>query len=245
MLFGSGLLTPAIQNCATALLSGGVPAEWAKLWDSGPEKPQGKMIRSSFINHSNFIVLLILGWLRELVRKRVALGKWKGLLKGSGSVNLLSSPLALGDLFKPATFINALRQQTARLLNTAIDLVKMVCLWDQGSGGGNASKRMKAECPLPCTLSALLLQGATFHSGALQESSPEASELTTTPEVTIGFVSLQCNEMYEAARSVTVPVYQTVSREDFLVELQMPLSADGDQGRWILAGVALFLNEDD
>ena len=200
------------------------------------------------MKNMHFLVFICMytlsAWLRELVRKRVALVKWKGLLgKGAGSANLLSSPLALGDLFKPATFINALRQQTARMLNTAIDLVKMVCLWDQGSG--NSGKRMQAECPLPCTLSAMLLQGATFHSGALQESSPEASELTTTPEVTIGFVPLKCSDMYEGSRSVTVPVYQTVSREDFLTELQMPLSAEGDQGRWILAGVALFLNEDD
>jgi hypothetical protein len=129
------------------------------------------------------------------------------------------------------------------MLNTAIDLVKMVCLWE--GGGGGASKRMMSDCPLPCTLSALLLQGATFHSGALQESSPEASELTTTPEVVIGFVPLQSPDIYDSTRSVTVPVYQTVSREDFLIELQMPLSAEGDQGRWILAGVALFLNEDD
>ena len=243
-MFGSGLLTPAIQSSATALLSGAVPADWLKLWDSGPEKPQG------MYDYSNIVYVVVklqyhcIAWLRDLVRKRVALVKWKGLLgKGAGSTNLLSSPLALGDLFKPATFINALRQQTARLLNTAIDLVKMVCVWDQG--GGNSSKRMQADCPLPCTLSAMLLQGATFHSGALQESSPEASELTTTPEVTIGFVPLKCGDMYEASRSVTVPVYQTVSREDFLTELQMPLSAEGDQGRWILAGVALFLNEDD
>lgn len=187
-----------------------------------------------------------LGWLRELVRKRVALGKWKGQLGKGGSAALLSSPLALGDLFKPATFINALRQQTARLLHTAIDMVKMVCLWDNGgSNSGGGSKRMKSECPLPCSLSALLLQGATFHSGALQESSPEASELTTTPELLVGFVPLTCGDMYEAARSVAVPLYQTVSREDFLLELLMPLGGEGDQNRWVLGGVALFLTEDD
>ncbi len=57
VLFGSGLLTPFIQSIAMSLLSGIVPNEWTKRWDKGPEKPQA--------------------WLRELVRKRVSLGKWK------------------------------------------------------------------------------------------------------------------------------------------------------------------------
>ena len=74
VLFGSGLLTPAIQVAATALLAGTVPGEWSKLWE-GPEKPQG--------------------WLRELVRKRIALGKWKSSLGKGSSANLLSTPLSL------------------------------------------------------------------------------------------------------------------------------------------------------
>jgi hypothetical protein len=41
VLFGSGLLTPAIQTAAISLLAGIVPSEWTKLWDAGPEKPQG------------------------------------------------------------------------------------------------------------------------------------------------------------------------------------------------------------
>jgi dynein heavy chain 2 len=127
------LLTTAIQVAATSLLAGTVPNEWSKLWE-GPEKPQG--------------------WLRELVRKRIALGKWKTSLSKGSSANLLSTPLSLGDLFNPRTFINALRQQTARNLNTAIDLVKMTCSWDSKD-----SRKMKSDCPLPCVLSSLYLQG--------------------------------------------------------------------------------------
>jgi dynein heavy chain 2 len=55
VLFGSGLLTPAIQATAIALLSDRVPGEWLSMWDGGPEKPQK--------------------WLREVVRKRNALQK--------------------------------------------------------------------------------------------------------------------------------------------------------------------------
>ncbi len=214
VLLGSGLLTPAIQAAATSLLSGAVPPDWSRLWE-GPEKPQG--------------------WLRELVRKRLALRKWKDAL---GKNSLLNSPLALGDLFNPRTFINALRQQTARQLGTAIDLVKMVCSWEKDN------RRLKADCPLPCVLSNLLLQGAAF-AGSLRESAPEASEMTPTPEVTIGFVPLGSKDVYEADMAVTVPVYLSPSREDHLTELQMPIAERNDYDKWILSGVALFLNEED
>lgn len=33
VLFGSGLLTPAIQNAASSLLAGTVPSEWKKAWE--------------------------------------------------------------------------------------------------------------------------------------------------------------------------------------------------------------------
>lgn len=218
VLFGSGLLTPAIQSAATALLSGGVPADWRRHWDVGPEKPQA--------------------WLRDLVSKRISLGKWKAALSKGGSANLLSSPLALGDLFNPATFINALRQQTARKLGAAIDLVKMICSWEKDP------RRIANACPLYCTLSGLLLQGADFHSGALQESAPEAAEMTTTPNVCIGFVPISAEDTYPADASVAIPVYLSPTREDLLTELQMPIKGD-DQGKWILSGVALFLSGDD
>jgi hypothetical protein len=92
-------------------------------------------------------------------------------------------------------------------------------------------------------LSNLLLQGATFH-GALKESAPDANEMTPTPEVTIGFVALRVPEVYEKDLSISVPVYLLPNREDHLLELQMPINKSEDYHRWILAGVALFLNEE-
>jgi len=218
VLFGSGLLTPTIQHAATSLLSGAVPTGWRRLWEQGPEKPQA--------------------WLRDLVTKRVSLGKWKAALSKGGSANLLASPLNLGELFHPATFINALRQQTARKLGTAIDLVKMVCSWDKDL------RRMSGGCPLPCTLTNMLLQGADFHSGSLQESAPEAAEMASTPPVCVGFVATSAEDTYRADEAVTIPIYLSPSREDIVADLQMPIRG-GDANRWVLSGVALFLTGDD
>ena len=103
---------------------------------------------------------------------------------------------------------------------------------------------MKSACPLPCTVSGLILQGATFHTGAMKESSPDANEMCPAPNVCIGFTTRDADEMYPEEKSVSLPVYLTPTREEFLLGLQMPID-DGDQERWIQAGVALFLNEDE
>lgn len=172
----------------------------------------------------------------------MALAKWRA---SSGRGNLLNEPLVLGDLFNPATFINALRQQTARKLDTAIDRVKMVCTWAP-ERDEKGVRKMKSVCPLPCTLTSLLLQGAAFSAaGILQEAAPEANELTPAPSVCVGFVPSDASEPYEADEAIGIPVFLSASREDFLMELQVPTDSRTDHGKWVLAGVALFLREDD
>lgn len=248
-----------IHSIATALLSDRVPSEWTTNppkggpagWQTGPEtSPQG--------------------WLRELIRKRIALQKWvnavnKGVLLDAGAVSSgtggSSGGLVLGDLFNPSTFINALRQQTTRLLKVPIDQLKLVCYWGAGEGGGGkeGGGRGKAaampksltyiDSPLTCILSSLLLQGASFHQ-QLQESRPDASELCGAPNVTIGFVDKSDHTpIYAAGTAVSIPVYLTPTREEFLMELQMPIQpgAGGqrdDAHKWVMAGVALFLTEE-
>ena len=68
--------------------------------------------------------------------------------------------------------------------------------------------------------------------------------MTTTPSVCIGFVPITSPDTYPAESSVTIPIYLSPTREDVLTELQMPIR-EGDQNRWILSGVALFLTGDD
>ena len=220
ILFGSGLLTPAIQIAASSLLAGSTPVEWSSRWE-GPEKPQA--------------------WISELVRKRMALLKWQSsATKGT----LLEEPRSLGDLFNPATFVNALRQQTARLLNTAIDRVKMICLWETNKSGLRESFSRSGDCPLPCQLTSLLLQGATFSDGMLEDSPSDGTELTHTSDVMIGFVSVDGKDPYASKNFISLPVYHSISREEFLMELKVPIDTD-DSKRWVLAGVSLFLSGDE
>ena len=215
LLYGTGLLTPMIQSISSALLSDRVPTEWTKKWETGPEKP--------------------LVWVRELVRRRISLMKWKSaVLKSS----LFDDPLQLRDLFNPLTFINALRQQTARKLGTAIDKVHLSSSWDKDP------RKLRKDCPLLCQLSGLLLQGAAFPSGVLREASSDASELTPAPNVFIGFVP-EGDEANENEDALPVPLYLSPTRESLLLQLHMPVPNPDEKDRWILAGIALFLNDDE
>ena len=68
-----------------------VPLSWYNLWE-GPDDPTL--------------------YLRSLVAKALALGAWEE--KGRAGTLLQEGALDLSELFHPNTFLNALRQQTAR-----------------------------------------------------------------------------------------------------------------------------------
>lgn len=102
ILSGQGMLTAKSQRDATELLTGAVPSQWSAKWE-GPTAPTQ--------------------WIRALNKKAAALLGWvKRLQQGQ----LLNSGVHLGDLFHPETFLNALRQKSARRLKLAIDELKLV-----------------------------------------------------------------------------------------------------------------------
>ena len=132
---GSALLTPDIQRLAQALLRNETPMSWAKLWD-GPEDP--------------------LVWCRQAVAKTIALGNWADNVHDG---SLLDSELDLSELFKPDVFLNALRQQTARIAHVPMDKLKFVAQWRESS----------VKLPLPCKISSLRIQGAMYDGRQLAE----------------------------------------------------------------------------
>ena len=67
-----------------------VPVSWLREWE-GPEEPAL--------------------YLRSLVGKTLALGVWEERVREG---RVLQDTLDLSELFHPDTFLNALRQQTAR-----------------------------------------------------------------------------------------------------------------------------------
>lgn len=114
----------------------------------------------------------------------------------------------------------------------------MICGWDRDG------KMVKSNSAIPCTLSGLYLQGASFHGAVLRESASDANEISSAPNVTIGFVEAGRSETSDSLdKTIGIPLYLTPTREELLTELAIPI--DGDYDRWVLAGVALFMSEDE
>lgn len=108
VLNGTELLTPMIESEATSLLKNMVPPAWEKGWE-GPENPSN--------------------WIRTINRKGLALAGW---FTKAQSNSVLRGNVTLSDLLHPETFLNALRQRSARILKIAINELKLVSSFEQG-----------------------------------------------------------------------------------------------------------------
>ena len=109
VVYGTALLTPQIQAVATNLMAGNVPIAWAKKWE-GPGKPAA--------------------WLALLARKAVAITSWQAKAHDG---TLLDVELDLNDVFRPLTFLNALRQLAARKTSCPMDALELVSGWSKNS----------------------------------------------------------------------------------------------------------------
>ncbi|KAL3666923.1 hypothetical protein V7S43_007870 [Phytophthora oleae] len=209
VIYGTGLLTPAIQTVAKALLKGVVPTEWAAQWE-GSEN--------------------VATWLRGLAMRKRALSEWQ---EAVGTGQLLSKGLDLSELLHPGTFLNALRQQSAREQKCSMDGMKLLSCWEREKLSGTKVEWFE--------LTRLLLQGASFEGGTLLEAVSDAQELVAVPSCYVAFVREDAQEMYEKENCIKTPLYYATDRERMLVEISMPIA--GDRARWVLAGVALFLGD--
>jgi len=209
VLNGNGLLNSMLLSDGTVLLEGKVPWRWAKHW-YGPEEAGA--------------------WLKQLLRQRAALNRWMNAVEAQ---NLLSSTLSLGDLFRPKTFLNALRQETARATGVAIDSLKLTCSWDK--------TLLPKTAAVQVSVTGLWLQGCSFSDQVLGTLSPDSPTVCSVPAVTLSYMRDDDTEPYGAGggSSLAVPVYICSSREEFVCDLKVPCK--GNTRRWVVAGVALFL----
>jgi len=98
----------------------------------------------------------------------------------------LTSALDLGDLFHPDTFLNALRQLTARSIQVSMDELKFVCKW----GGGTVSAKHCVK------IGNLQIEGCLFDGMVLSECSRDSNSIVMLPPVSIGWVPKVPNLLY-------------------------------------------------
>eukprot|EP01116_Phalansterium_solitarium_P024803 TRINITY_DN91_c0_g1_i2.p1 TRINITY_DN91_c0_g1~~TRINITY_DN91_c0_g1_i2.p1 ORF type:complete len:4088 (+),score=2028.04 TRINITY_DN91_c0_g1_i2:171-12434(+) len=205
---GSALLTPDLLKIGSALVKGQLPDAWLDEWP-GPED--------------------VYAWLGGLISRAQALAGWS---EKANAGTLMRGAIDLNEIYRPDAFLNALRQQTARLAGCALDTLKLVSSPDQ---------KLLSNCKLPVDITGLLLQGAAFDSGKLSEAFADAATVVPIPHYYIGWIPQDLPDPHKGDNCINAPLYLSGKRDKFICEIGLP--CQGDRVKWILAGVALFLTE--
>jgi len=145
----------------------------------------------------------------------------------------LEGPINLSDLFHPETFLNALRQRSARQLKIAIDELKLV----------SSFENTKIRKDTAVALDGLWLQGCEFDGKKLidiKDNGGLSRELISLPTCHIGWIGKEEPDPYQDGSTVVTPIYHTLDREKLLCTVAIP--NQGDSSLRIIGGVALFLN---
>merc|ERR1711988_1131723 len=123
--------------------------------------------------------------------KASALKSWVARV---GSQQLLKTKLCLRDLFRPANFLNALRQQAARTYRVSMDRMQLVT---SNEGSLNQFVCINVE--------GLLLQGAVYDSGRLTDVATD-SEM---PSLSMAWVRDEDAAQFQQSSTAKIPMYLT------------------------------------
>uniref|UniRef100_A0A8C9YIH5 Dynein cytoplasmic 2 heavy chain 1 n=1 Tax=Sander lucioperca TaxID=283035 RepID=A0A8C9YIH5_SANLU len=155
---GTQLLTPEVQKLATALLNQECPLTWQNKWE-GPEEP--------------------MQYLRAVVTQALATQSW---VERAGRQALLSDTLDLSELFHPDTFLNALRQETARSMGCSMDSLVFVSSW----------RSPIAQAKLQVKVGGLQLEGCSFDGVHLCENQHDSPSVSAVPPCYMAWVPQVC-----------------------------------------------------
>ncbi|CAF4098111.1 unnamed protein product, partial [Rotaria socialis] len=163
---------------------------------------------------------------------RVVVSKAKAMQQITSSIkdrDIFSQTISLSDLFRPDTFLNALRQQTARETKQPMDTLILNTSW---SGESKHGKNVSIK------ISGLQLEGCSFDGGRLSESAPDSPSVTAFPSCSIAWIPRDAVQQ-DTREIISLPVYFSAARDKIVTRLNVPCSSDKD--KWLQCGAALFL----
>ncbi|XP_017286523.1 cytoplasmic dynein 2 heavy chain 1 isoform X3 [Kryptolebias marmoratus] len=205
---GTQLLTPEVQKLATALLNQECSLTWQNKWE-GPEEP--------------------MQYLRAIVTRTLAIQSW---VERAGRQALLSDILDLSELFHPDTFLNALRQETARSMGCSMDSLAFVSSW----------KSPIAQAKLQVKVGGLQLEGCWFDGTHLSENQHNSPSVSAVPPCYMAWVpQTSAANLAASEESIWLPLYTSSERVKVVTHISLPCRANPNQ--WIQAGAALFLKQ--
>ncbi|XP_077915202.1 cytoplasmic dynein 2 heavy chain 1 isoform X5 [Halichoerus grypus] len=142
---------------------------------------------------------------------------------------LLSDTLDLSELFHPDTFLNALRQETARAMGCSVDSLKFVASW----------KGRLQEAKLQIKMGGLLLEGCSFDGSRLLENHHDSPSVSPVLPCYVGWIPQGAYGPYSPDECISLPVYTSSERDRVVANIDVPCG--GNQDQWIQCGAALFL----
>uniref|UniRef100_A0A7N6ADW8 Cytoplasmic dynein 2 heavy chain 1 n=1 Tax=Anabas testudineus TaxID=64144 RepID=A0A7N6ADW8_ANATE len=202
---GTQLLNPEVQKLATALLNQECPLTWQNKWD-GPEEP--------------------MQYLRAVVTRALAIQGW---VERAGRKALLTDSLDLSELFHPDTFLNALRQETARSMSCSMDSLVFVSSW----------RSPIAQAKLQVKVGGLQLEGCSFDGVHLCENQHDSPSVSAVPPCYMAWNTAPDSAASE--ESIWLPLYTSSERVKVVTHICLPCGANPSQ--WIQSGAALFLKQ--
>uniref|UniRef100_A0A671UTN4 Cytoplasmic dynein 2 heavy chain 1 n=1 Tax=Sparus aurata TaxID=8175 RepID=A0A671UTN4_SPAAU len=205
---GTQLLTPEVQKLATALLNQECPLTWQNKWE-GPEEP--------------------MQYLRAVVTQALAIQSW---VERAGRQALLSDTLDLAELFHPDTFLNALRQETARSMGCSMDSLVFVSSW----------RSPITQAKLQVKVGGLQLEGCSFDGVHLCENQHDSPSVSAVPPCYMAWVPQNsAADSTASEESIWLPLYTNSERVKVVTHICLPCGANPNQ--WIQTGAALFLKQ--
>ncbi|CAK8696967.1 unnamed protein product [Clavelina lepadiformis] len=205
---GTQLLTKEVHQLANSILQQQTPLQWHSMWE-GPDDP--------------------MQYLHALVAKTMALQGWeekaqRGSLLGSDELNL-------ADLFHPNTFLNAVRQKTARDSKMSMDELKFTCSWKGQISGSNCNVK----------IGNLLLEGCSFDGMRLSESQRNSATVSAVPPFYVAWIAKDATSPYNSNETISMPIYTSPTRESIVTCLDVPCG--GQHMTWVQSGAALLLQQ--
>ncbi|KAL6471906.1 hypothetical protein MHYP_G00205560 [Metynnis hypsauchen] len=167
-------------------------------------------------------------YLRAVVARALAVQSWVERVEKN---TLLSDILDLSELFHPDTFLNALRQETARSMGCSMDSLKFVASWKSQIPGAK----------LQVKVGGLQLEGCKFDGNRLSENQHDSPSVSAVPACYMAWIPQSVSGSYSPEECVWLPVYTSAERVRVVTNVQLPCG--GNQDQWIQCGAALFLKQ--
>jgi dynein heavy chain 2 len=164
-------------------------------------------------------------WLSALAKKQASTVEWHRSYKAG---TLLTSKLALTDLLRPHTFLNALRQYTARKASVPLAALRL-----RAVAGGSSVPGAKITVALAA--GSMAIQGAKV-DGSGRLAVPDSDTPSTVPfiDTVVGWTTS------EDQGSTTIPMYTSSTRELHLLDITTATSGS-EADDWTLRGAAVVL----